>query len=55
LSFIEYIILSQVDVEGAIISGDAHFTIAESAECIINAKADYLLAVKGNQPTLNFS
>ncbi len=46
------IILSQVDVEGAIISGDAHFAVPESAERIIDAKADYLLAVKGNQPTL---
>ena len=46
-------ILEQVDVEGAIISGDAHFTVAESAEQIVNAKADYLLAVKENQPTLH--
>jgi predicted transposase YbfD/YdcC len=45
-------ILAQVDVSGAIISGDAHFTTADTAEQIINAKADYLLAVKGNQPTL---
>lgn len=45
-------ILKQVDVEGAIISGDAHFTVAESAEQIIDAKADYLLAVKENQPTV---
>ena len=44
------VILEQVDVEGAIISGDAHFTVPESAERIIDAKADYLLAVKGNQP-----
>jgi hypothetical protein len=46
------IILEQVNVEGAIISGDVHFTVPESAERIIDAKADYLLAVKGNQPTL---
>lgn len=46
------IILEQVDVEGAIISGDAHFTVSESAERIVDAKADYLLAVKDNQPTL---
>jgi predicted transposase YbfD/YdcC len=46
------IILEQVDVEGAIISGDAHFTVPESAEQIVDAKADYLLAVKENQPTL---
>jgi len=46
------IILKQINVEGAIISGDAHFTVAESAELIVEAKADYLLAVKENQPTL---
>jgi predicted transposase YbfD/YdcC len=46
------VILEQVEVEGAIISGDAHFTVPESAERIINAKADYLLAVKDNQPSL---
>jgi predicted transposase YbfD/YdcC len=46
------IILEQVNVEGAIISGDAHFTVPESAEDIVDAKADYLLAVKENQPTL---
>lgn len=46
------IILEQVDVAGAIISGDAHFTVAEVADQIVDAKADYLLAVKENQPTL---
>ena len=46
------IILEQVDVEGAIISGDAHFSVPESAAQIVDAKADYLLAVKENQPTL---
>jgi len=46
------VILEQVDVEGAIISGDAHFTVPESAELIVDAKADYLLAVKDNQPSL---
>lgn len=45
-------ILKQVDVEGAIISGDAHFTLSTSAEQITDAKADYLLAVKENQPNL---
>jgi len=46
------VILEQVDVEGAIISGDAHFTVPESTERIVDAKADYLLAVKDNQPSL---
>jgi predicted transposase YbfD/YdcC len=45
-------LLSQVDVNGAIISGDAHFTAPESATQIVNSNADYLLAVKGNQPNL---
>lgn len=46
-------ILAQVDVRGAILSGDAHFTVSESAEKIVDAGADYLLAVKENQPTLH--
>jgi predicted transposase YbfD/YdcC len=46
-------ILEQVDVTGAIISGDAHFTNPKVAEQIINQQADYLLAVKENQPTLH--
>jgi predicted transposase YbfD/YdcC len=45
-------ILKQVDVRGAIISGDAHFTVSTAAEQILDAEADYLLAVKGNQPIL---
>lgn len=45
-------ILEQVNVQGAIISGDAHFTTPIVAEQIVDAKADYLLAVKGNQPKL---
>ncbi len=46
-------ILEQVDVTGAIISGDAHFTNPKVAEQIIDQQADYLLAVKENQPTLH--
>jgi predicted transposase YbfD/YdcC len=45
-------ILEQVDVKGAIISGDAHFTNPIVAGQIVDADADYLLAVKGNQPNL---
>jgi predicted transposase YbfD/YdcC len=45
-------ILQQVDVSGAIISGDAHFTTPVVAEQIVESGADYLLAVKGNQPNL---
>jgi predicted transposase YbfD/YdcC len=47
------IILEQINVEGAIISGDAHFTVPNSTEQVVNAKADYLFAVKDNQPTLS--
>jgi predicted transposase YbfD/YdcC len=46
-------ILKQVDVSGAIISADAHFTVAEVARQIVQAGADYILAVKENQPTLS--
>jgi predicted transposase YbfD/YdcC len=46
-------ILRQVDVTGAIISGDAHFTTPTAAETIIDHGADYLLAVKDNQPKLS--
>jgi predicted transposase YbfD/YdcC len=45
-------ILEQVDVTGAIISGDAHFTTSVVAEQIVDHSADYLLAVKENQPKL---
>lgn len=45
-------IFKQVDVSGAIISGDAHFTTPTVAEEIVDNHADYLLAVKGNQPNL---
>jgi len=45
-------IFKQVDVSGAIISGDAHFTTPTVAAQIIDNNADYLLVVKGNQPKL---
>jgi predicted transposase YbfD/YdcC len=45
-------IFKQVDVSGAIISGDAHFTTPTVVVQIIDKGADYLLAVKGNQPNL---
>ncbi len=47
------IILEQVNVKGAIISADAHFTVKESAIQITDAGADYLLALKENQSTLH--
>lgn len=39
-------LLACVDVTGAIISGDAHFTVPEVARQIVDSGADYLLAVK---------
>jgi predicted transposase YbfD/YdcC len=47
------VIFQQVNVSGAIISGDAHFTVPTSATEIVDNDADYLLAVKGNQPSLH--
>jgi len=45
-------ILGEVNVTGSIISGDAHFTNPMVAKQIVDHHADYLLAVKGNQPNL---
>ena len=45
--------IDSLDVEGAIISVDALNTQKEIAEKIIDAGADYTLALKGNHKTLN--
>ena len=45
--------IDSLDVEGAMISVDALNTQKEIAEKIIDAKADYTLALKGNHKTLN--
>src|SRR4029077_7278560 len=45
-------LLRLVDIQGAIITIDAMGTQKEIARQIIDAKADYLLALKGNQATL---
>ena len=42
-----------LDLEGALVSIDAMGCNPNIAQSILNAKADYLLAVKDNQPTLH--
>src|ERR1700720_556753 len=46
-------LLERIDVAGALVSIDAMGCNPNIAETIIEAKADYLLAVKDNQPTLH--
>ena len=46
-------LLKRIDLEGALVSIDAMGCNPTIAETIIEAKADYLLAVKDNQPTLH--
>lgn len=46
-------VLKLVDIEGAIITIDAMGTQKAIAEQIIESKADYVLALKGNQETLH--
>ncbi len=46
-------LLERIDLEGALVSIDAMGCNPTIAETIIEAKADYLLAVKDNQPTLH--
>jgi predicted transposase YbfD/YdcC len=46
-------LLERIDLEGALVSIDAMGCNPTIAEAIIEAKADYLLAVKDNQPTLH--
>jgi predicted transposase YbfD/YdcC len=46
-------LLERIDLEGALVSIDAMGCNPTIAETIIAAKADYLLAVKDNQPTLH--
>jgi predicted transposase YbfD/YdcC len=45
-------LLSVLDLEGAVVTIDALGCQKEVAQLIVEAKADYLLQVKGNQPTL---
>ena len=46
-------LLERLDVEGAVISIDAMGCNPTIAQSILDAEADYLLAVKDNQPTLH--
>lgn len=46
-------LLERLDLEGALVSIDAMGCNPGIAQSIIDAKADYLLAVKDNQPTLH--
>jgi predicted transposase YbfD/YdcC len=46
-------LLERIDLEGALVSIDAMGCNPTIAATIIEAKADYLLAVKDNQPTLH--
>jgi hypothetical protein len=46
-------LLQNLDVEGAVVTGDAMFAQSEIARYIVEEKrADYLFTVKDNQPTL---
>jgi len=45
-------LIELLDVEGCIIVADALHCQKETASTIVNNKADYLLSVKNNQPTL---
>ena len=46
-------LLEQLDLEGALVSIDAIGCNPTIAAAVVEAKADYLLAVKDNQPTLH--
>jgi predicted transposase YbfD/YdcC len=46
-------LLERIDVKGALVSIDAMGCNANVAQSILDAEADYLLAVKDNQPTLH--
>jgi hypothetical protein len=46
-------LVERLDLEGALVSIDAMGCNPNIAQSILDAKADYLLAVKDNQPTLN--
>lgn len=47
------LLLEMLDIEGSIITIDAMGTQKEIAKTIIDNKADYILALKGNQGSLN--
>ncbi len=46
-------LLEMLEISGALVTIDAMGCQTEIAQTIVDAKADYVLAVKGNQPTLH--
>ena len=46
------VLLKLLELDGAIVTLDAMHCQSETAQAIIDAEADYILSVKGNQPTL---
>lgn len=45
-------LLAPVDLRGCVVTGDAHFAHRALCHTIVAQGADYLFALKGNQPTL---
>ena len=45
-------LIEMLDLEGAVVTADAMHCQQETARALIDKQADYLLMVKGNQPTL---
>ena len=45
-------LIELLDLEGAVVTADAMHCQKETAQAIIDKNADYILMVKGNQPTL---
>lgn len=45
-------LLKAINVKGAIVSMDAHFTYVDDLTLILEAGADYIVGIKGNQGTL---
>jgi predicted transposase YbfD/YdcC len=47
-------LLDAIDVKGAIISMDAHYAHIPAISEVLKRDADYLIGIKGNQPTLEW-
>lgn len=45
-------LIENIDIRGAIVSFDAHFAYIESLRHVLNAEADFLVGIKGNQGNL---
>jgi predicted transposase YbfD/YdcC len=45
-------LLKTIDVQGAIISMDAHYAYTSELQLILKEGADYIVGIKGNQGTL---